>query len=63
MALRSQYEEQAVQLLRRALDLKPGPERAAFWRDCIRPDTAGLGPIRRSPAFAQLAAEYAKPAR
>jgi tetratricopeptide (TPR) repeat protein len=59
--LRSQYERRAVQLLRGALDLKKTPsERAAFWRDCIGPDTVGLGPIRRGAAFAQLAAEYSR---
>jgi serine/threonine protein kinase/Tfp pilus assembly protein PilF len=61
--LRSRYEQQAVQLLRQALDLTPAPEQAAFWRDCIGADKAALHPIRRSAAFARLAAEYSKPAR
>src|SRR5439155_11854654 len=61
--LRYKYEERAVQLLRQALDLTPASKRAAFWRDCIGADTAALNPIRRSPAFAQLAAEYARPTR
>jgi tetratricopeptide (TPR) repeat protein len=61
--LRSQYEQRAVQLLRQALDLKPAPERAAFWRDYIAADKAALSPIRSSPAYTQLAAEYSRPAR
>jgi tetratricopeptide (TPR) repeat protein len=63
VSLRTQYEERTVQLLRGALKLKPDPERAAFWRDCIEADKAALSPIRNSPAFTQLAAEYSKPAR
>ena len=62
VALRSQYEQRAVQLLRQALD-KAAPKQAAFWRDYIGADKAALSPIRSSPAFAQLAAEYSRPAR
>jgi hypothetical protein len=61
---RFQYEQRAVQLLRQALDdVKPASERAAFWRDYIEADKAALNPIRPSAAFAQLAAEYARPMR
>jgi tetratricopeptide (TPR) repeat protein len=63
VGLRSQYEQRAVHLLRQALDLTPAPARAAFWRDCIGADKVALNPIRRSPAFAQMAAEYSRPAR
>jgi hypothetical protein len=63
VSLRSEWEKRAVELLRQALDLTPASERAAFWRDCIGADKAALNPIRSSPAFAQLAAEYSRPTR
>ncbi|MCI0464179.1 MAG: protein kinase [Gemmataceae bacterium] len=61
--LRHQYEQRAVRLLRQALAMTRAPEREAFWRDFIRADSVALRPIHRSPAFAQLAAEYARPMR
>jgi tetratricopeptide (TPR) repeat protein len=57
---RLEYEDQAVELLRKALRLVPAAERASFWRDYIQPDKATLAPIQNSPGFARLAAEYAR---
>jgi tetratricopeptide (TPR) repeat protein len=61
--LRSQYEQQAVQLLRQAIELNPAVGRTAFWRDYIEADKVALNPIRNSLGFARLAAEYSGPAR
>jgi serine/threonine protein kinase/lipoprotein NlpI len=36
--LRTHYREQAVHLLRQALNLTPAAERASFWRKCIQAD-------------------------
>jgi tetratricopeptide (TPR) repeat protein len=47
---RSDYEAQAVRLLRTALNLTPTPKRAAFRRQYIEADRA-LDPVRASPAF------------
>ena len=55
--LRQQYEDQALKLLRQALDLLPVAARAAFWAE-VAPDPA-LRPLRRLPAYQQLAAQLA----
>jgi hypothetical protein len=49
-------------LLRKALDLCPARQRSSFWRDYVRADAAWQ-PIRRSTAFAELAAEFPAEAR
>jgi tetratricopeptide (TPR) repeat protein len=51
------YQDQAVELLRKALLLVPAGKRASFWKDYIQ-DNPALGPIRNCHAFAQLAADY-----
>jgi len=53
------YQERAVELLGKALLLKPAQERSSFWRDYIQ-DNAALSPIRHSASFARLAAEYGR---
>jgi tetratricopeptide (TPR) repeat protein len=57
--MRAACQEEAVRLLRRALDLTAPVERAAFWRDTVVPDAA-LRPIRPSPGFARLATDYTR---
>ena len=52
----------AVELLQQALALCPVSQRASFWEDCIQADAA-LNPIRASPAFAQLTAQYPRQSR
>jgi tetratricopeptide (TPR) repeat protein len=54
---RSWCQDRAMHLLRGALQSLPVAERAAFWRERVRTDAA-LGPLRRSPAFADLDMEY-----
>jgi tetratricopeptide (TPR) repeat protein/tRNA A-37 threonylcarbamoyl transferase component Bud32 len=53
--LRGSYQDRAVQLLQRALDLHPAPERAGFWKATVLQDAA-FRSVRSSPAFARLAA-------
>ena len=55
--IRADYQDRALLLLRQALALTPAEQRASFWRNNIQPDPA-LNPIRSSPGFEQLAAEY-----
>jgi serine/threonine protein kinase/Tfp pilus assembly protein PilF len=57
-----QYQDEAVRLLRQALAATPAEERAAFWRERVQPDP-DLRPIRRSPGYLKLAAEYSRAAR
>jgi tetratricopeptide (TPR) repeat protein len=52
-----EWQERAVQLLRRSLSLRPTAGRSSFWRECVLADSA-FKPLQRSAAFAQLAAEY-----
>src|SRR5262249_31529305 len=59
MQARDAYQEQAVELLGKALLLKPAEDRSSFWRDYIQ-DNAALSPIRSTPGFARLAAEYGR---
>jgi tetratricopeptide (TPR) repeat protein len=56
---RSDYQERAVELLGKALLLKPAEDRSSFWREYIQ-DNAALSPIRNTPGFARLAAEYGR---
>jgi tetratricopeptide (TPR) repeat protein len=58
--LRSEYQQRAVELLRRALDRVPVAGRAQYWRDNVRRDAA-LYPIRNTVGFGRLAARYAGP--
>jgi tetratricopeptide (TPR) repeat protein len=53
-------QEQALKWLRRALE-KSGRESAAFWRRYVQEDVA-FNPIRQSPGFKRLAADYASAA-
>jgi eukaryotic-like serine/threonine-protein kinase len=55
------YQEQAVALLQKALDLVPPAERAAFWTKYVRPDTA-FNPVHAHFRFRQLAARVPRPA-
>jgi hypothetical protein len=50
------YQEQAVVLIRQALESLPPKGRRVFWRDTIQLDNA-LSPIRGSTAFIRLASE------
>jgi serine/threonine protein kinase/predicted Zn-dependent protease len=52
------YEDAATELLRKALLLEPAQKRSAFWKDYIHENPA-LAPIRNTPGFVRLAAEYA----
>jgi serine/threonine protein kinase/tetratricopeptide (TPR) repeat protein len=55
---RSSYQDRAVQLIRKALDMTPQQERGRFWMEKIEPANAGFDPIRGSSAFSRLAVEY-----
>jgi hypothetical protein len=55
------YQVRAVQLVRLALARTPAAEQPQFWREYVEADRA-LGPVRRSPEFLRLAAEYPPPA-
>jgi hypothetical protein len=59
--LRYDCQERALSLLGEALAQTPAKERPEFWADYARADPA-LRAIRPSPGFAQLAAEYGRPA-
>jgi tetratricopeptide (TPR) repeat protein len=52
-----QYQERAVELLRRAVDGLPAAERAAFWKETVQPDPAWAG-LRRSSNLLRLASTY-----
>jgi tetratricopeptide (TPR) repeat protein len=56
----ARYRMQAVDAVRKTLDLVPTAGRRAFWRDKVLPDTY-LDPVRDSPAFRQLVDEYGGP--
>ncbi len=60
-ALRRQYQDRSVQLLREALESLPADQRRAFWGRNIERDAA-LNPVRGSPEFQRLAGAYGKPA-
>jgi tetratricopeptide (TPR) repeat protein len=57
---RAAYQAQALTRLRECLELVPGPEQAAFWRDNVQGDPA-LNPVRQDEGFARLAAEATRP--
>jgi tetratricopeptide (TPR) repeat protein len=57
--MRSQYQDRALELLRRALRLHPDAERHSFWHNRVAPDAA-LGPIRQSPEFTRLEMQYSR---
>jgi len=57
-ALRAEYQDRAVVLLRDALAALPHAEQSAFWTGTVQRDRA-LHPIRQSHAFQQLAARFA----
>jgi Flp pilus assembly protein TadD len=60
---RGAHRDEALSCLAGALSLlRDDAERAKFWREVIRPDSA-LDPIRHSYGYAQLAAQYPKPAK
>jgi tetratricopeptide (TPR) repeat protein len=56
--LAATYRRQALDAVRQTLSMVSLPQRGAFWRDKIVPDTA-LDPIRRDPEFRKLAEELA----
>jgi tetratricopeptide (TPR) repeat protein len=57
---RLQMQARALDLLRRALEALPEPERVAFWRRTVRRDAA-LNSLRADEAFQRLDAAYAGP--
>jgi tetratricopeptide (TPR) repeat protein len=65
MRARLQSQEQALRLLRRALDRQPTPQdRVAFWRKHVRgADKSFVGTLSDHPPFARLDAQYSRPAR
>jgi tetratricopeptide (TPR) repeat protein len=58
LATRFDYQQQALILLRQALGLTDDTERATFWQGKIEDDKT-FRPIRSSPGYAQLRAEFA----
>jgi serine/threonine protein kinase/Tfp pilus assembly protein PilF len=58
LAVRFDYQHQALQLLRQAVGLTDVAERDSFWLGKIEDDKA-FRPIRSSPGYAQLRAEFA----
>jgi hypothetical protein len=56
------YQDRAVLLLRKTLDLLPARQRGTFWREKIMADNS-LYPIHGSTGFLQLAADYRRAAR
>lgn len=56
---RDYCHDQALSLLRRALERVPHAERTAFWRQYVAAD-ALLNPVRGSPGFEKLERTYAK---
>jgi tetratricopeptide (TPR) repeat protein len=61
-ALRSQYEDRAVQLIQAALDLFPTEaRRRQFWQRYVGPDS-DLVPLHENPGFRRLATDYSAPA-
>jgi hypothetical protein len=59
--LRRGYQDYAVKLLSRAIELVPKVERTSFWRDTVAPDPA-FRPIRATLGYQRLAESYARPA-
>ncbi|HEV8058484.1 MAG TPA: protein kinase [Gemmataceae bacterium] len=55
----SAYETRTIDLLRQAMTLLPGGQRAAFWATNVRSDTA-LQALRRSPRFLELEAQQSQ---
>lgn len=60
LELRLGYQEQAVRLLRQALDVLPARERPAFWKDAIAGDPA-LAPIRQAADYQRMERSYTRP--
>jgi tetratricopeptide (TPR) repeat protein len=62
---RLQSQDQALRVLRRALDRQPTPQdRVAFWRKHVRgADRSLVGTLSDHPQFAMLDAQYSRPAR
>jgi hypothetical protein len=59
-AIQADYQNKAVGVLFRALELQPTPERAtAFWNNYIAPDPL-LDPLRGSSDFQRLERAYGK---
>jgi serine/threonine protein kinase/Tfp pilus assembly protein PilF len=56
---RRQFETKALQLVRTACEKTAADQRAAFWKEYVRTDPA-FQPLRRNPAFAQLAADFGR---
>jgi serine/threonine protein kinase/Flp pilus assembly protein TadD len=54
------YRVEALALIARALELTPEPDRARFWAQVVRPDSA-LDPIRRTPKYLALEARATRP--
>ncbi len=50
------YRAESLSLVARSLSLLPNEERARFWTEVVRPDTA-LEPIRKSKKFLELEAQ------
>ncbi len=57
--MRDHCQDQAVQVLRKALECVPAAERQAFWKRYVAQD-ALLNPIRGTPGFARLEKAYGK---
>ena len=55
--LRARYEDCAVTLVRKAVELRPPGQRAAFLTDVVAKDSA-LTPIGSSPGFQRIFREY-----
>jgi eukaryotic-like serine/threonine-protein kinase len=53
-----EYQNQALDLIRQALELLPASQRNSFWQDTVRKD-ACLAPICRMQAFSRLEEKYA----
>jgi tetratricopeptide (TPR) repeat protein len=58
--LHSRYQDQAVVLLRAALDRVPAGQQQAYWQENVRKDAA-LSPLQDFPAFVQLNARFGCP--
>lgn len=58
-ATRERYQDQALEVLRRALERVPAGKRAAFWRRYVASD-ALLNPLRGHAGFDRLEREYGK---
>jgi tetratricopeptide (TPR) repeat protein len=59
LAIRFDYQHQALQLIRQALALTDAAERASFWEGKIEKDKT-FCPIQSSPGYAQLRSEIAR---